>query len=136
MLNDQSKDAQDFLSKHIHARANILINELLEKGQKDWDLLEHPWFEDLFCQYQEQDLIDNNPLNEDDEYSPSEPDLDHREPYEFWIVSDYLASKLKVYNALLTNHWGFWIWGRETTGQSILIDWIFQKIYSDYKSNC
>ena len=28
MLNDQSKEAQDFLAKHVHARANLLINEL------------------------------------------------------------------------------------------------------------
>lgn len=131
MLNDQSKEAQDFLAKHVHARANLLINELLEKSQRDWNLTEYQWYEDLFLQPQhqgEEDFLSNS-----DDYS-SEEEIEYREPYEFWIVSDYFANKLKENNELLTDYWGFWIWGRETTGQSILIDYIFQKIYDNYKN--
>lgn len=116
MLNDQSLDAQNFLDKHVHARANLLISELLEKGQRDWDLTESQWYQDLFSQYEE-----------------DFPEL--REPFEFWIVSDFFAQKLKEEGALLTKHWGFWIWGRETTGQSILIDYIFQKIWESFKTS-
>ena len=124
LFNDQSPEAYAFLNKHIHARANLLINELLEKSQRDWNLTEYPWYEDLFLQY-------NQETSEDEENLDSSP----REPYEFWIISDYFATKLKENNELLTNHWGFWIWGRETTGQSILIDYIFQKIYNDFKNS-
>lgn len=132
MLNNQSKEAQEFLTKHIYARANLLINELLEKSQRDWNLTEYQWYEDLFLQLEEQDE-DQLSLNSDD-YCP-ESEAEYRDPYEFWIVSDYFAEKLRLNNELLTDHWGFWIWGRETTGQSILIDHIFQKIYHEYLNN-
>ena len=130
-MTDQSREAQDFLTKHVHARANLLINSLLEKSQRDWNLTEYQWYEDLFLQPQQQD--EEEYFSNSDDYCP-EPEVQYREPYEFWIVSDYFAAKLKENNELLTDHWGFWIWGRETTGQSILIDYIFQKIYNNYKN--
>jgi hypothetical protein len=127
---DQSKEAHLFLDKHIHARANSLISELLEKGQKDWDLIDSPWYEDLFCQYEENsNTCESDPHGDIEDYCPEEPDPQIRDPYEFWIVSDYFASKLKAQDQLLTDHWGFWIWGRETTNQSILLDYVFQKIW-------
>ena len=118
MLNDQSPEAHAFLNKHIHARANLLINELLEKSQRDFDFTECPWYEDLFLQYHQEENLDSSP----------------REPYEFWIISEYFANQLNKLDQLLTNHWGFYIWGRETTGQSIVLDYVFQKIYNNYKN--
>ena len=131
MLNDQSKEAQDFLAKHIHARANILIDDILNNLDVNWNITDCVWYEDLFLQprnQNEEEYLSNL------DHSSSEEEAEYREPYEFWIVSDYFASKLKESNELLTDHWGFWIWGRETTGQSILIDYIFQKIYDNYKN--
>lgn len=127
---DQSEEAHLFLHKHIHVRANSLISELLEKGQKDWDLTQYQWYEDLFCQYDEDhDIWKTDEDYDGTNYCPSEPDPELREPFEFWIVSEHFAHKLKEHNELLTNHWGFWIWGRETTGQSIILDYVFQKIW-------
>lgn len=130
MLNDQSKEAQQFLEKHIYVRANSLINELLEKSQRDWNLTDYQWYQDLFLNTDDEEEFLNSDSDDYDLYE----ERDFREPYEFWIVSDYFANKLKENNQLLTDHWGFWIWGRETTGQSILIDYIFQKIYNDFKT--
>jgi hypothetical protein len=136
MLNDQSQAAEVFLNKHVHARANLLINELLEKGQRSWDLLDSQWYQDLFSQYEEDhDIWEEDPDYIGTNYCPQEPEPELRQPYEFWIVSDFFAKKLRQNDQLLTNHWGFWIWGRETTGQSILIDYVFQKIWDDYKVN-
>lgn len=136
MLNDQSLDAQNFLDKHVHARANLLISELLEKGQRDWDLTESQWYQDLFSQYEEDfDIWEADEDYDGTNYCPPEPEPELREPFEFWIVSDFFAQKLKEEGALLTKHWGFWIWGRETTGQSILIDYIFQKIWESFKTS-
>ena len=132
ILNDQSQAAQDFLDKHIHARANLLIDEF---AQKLPDATQSAWYEDLFCQYEEPDIWEEDPDWIGTNYCPPEPDPEFREPYEFWIVSDFFAQQLKKHDHLLTNHWGFWIWGRETTGQSILIDWVFQKIWDDYKNS-
>lgn len=131
ILNDQSPQANAFLDKHIHARANGLIQDLLESNQRNFDLIEKEWYQDLFGQFQDNESF-HSTLELD--YCPQDYEPELREPYEFWIVSDFFAQKLKTQNALLTQHWGFWIWGRETTGQSILIDYIFQKIWDDFKN--
>lgn len=133
ILNDQSQQAKDFLDKHVHVRANLLINDLIERYQKDWDFQDFQWYQDLFLRPQEPENNTDDSENLDDYCL--EPDLEYREPYEFYIVSDFFAQKLKENNELLTKHWDFWIWGRETTGQSILIDYVFQKIYNDFKNS-
>lgn len=126
-MNDQSLEAQNFLYKHVHARANHLIYRLLDRYD---NYSEDEWYSDLFLQYEEPDELDA-PENSED----YPPELEPRAPYEFWIVSELLASKLKERDALLTDDFGFWIWGRETTGQSILIDWIFQDIWHSVKND-
>ena len=120
-LNDQSAQAHQFLDASILLNCNSLIYDLLELGQSGFDFSDQSWYGSLFLQSsQHPDLdIDEDPIP--------------RQPYEFWIVSDPFAHKLKIHNQLLTNHWGFWIWGRETTGQSIILDYVFQKIYDDFK---
>jgi|SaaInl74LU_5_DNA_1037368.scaffolds.fasta_scaffold01552_7 hypothetical protein len=141
MLNDQSPEAHNFLEKHVYVNANPLIQYLLESTKEPFG---EEWYEELFCHYDtssnsEPELYHETQLYED--YNPSlegdycpedfEPEL--REPYEFYIVSNYFAEQLKAHNALLTNQFGFWIWGRETTGQSIILDYIFQKIWQQFK---
>ena len=118
---DQSLKAHSFLEEHIKVNANLLIQDLLPQAVREWDLSKYPWYEDLFLTFQE----DVDPLVE-------EPEL--REPLEYWIVSDYFARMLKKHNALVTDHWGFNIWGRETSGQSIILDYIFQKIWQDHNT--
>lgn len=125
-MTDQSMAAHSFLDANILANANELINWLLEKSQRDWQLEEYSWYEDLFMQYHEEDLDD-----EDDGFSDS--DTYPREPYEFYFVSEYFAKKLLEQEALVSNSWGLWIWGRETTGQSIILDYVFQEIWRDHK---
>ena len=125
-MTDQSIAAHSFLDANILANANELINWLLEKSQRDWQLEEYSWYEDLFMQYHEEDLDD-----EDDGFSDS--DTYPREPYEFYFVSEYFAKKLLEQEALVSNSWGLWIWGRETTGQSIILDYVFQEIWRDHK---
>ena len=130
-MTDQSIEAHMFLQKHIYVTANLLIDEF---AQKLPDATESAWYEDLFCQYEKPDIWEKDSNWIDANYCPSEPDPELREPYEFWIVSDFFAQKLKKHDQLLTNHYGFWIWGRETTGQSIVLDYVFQQIWKNFKS--
>lgn len=132
---DQSIAAHTFLDNNILANANELINWLLEKSQnalktqilmaKYWQPEECSWYEDLFMQYHEEDLDDYDSFSDNDTYP--------REPYEFYFVSEYFAKKLIEQEALVSNSWGLWIWGRETTGQSIILDHVFQQIWKDHK---
>lgn len=128
---DQSIEAHDFLQEHVKVNANILIQDLLDKASRSWDSSQYPWYEDLFFQYHDQDIIQDENTYQNPDYYPPEPDPELREPYEFWIVSKYFGEMLQERNELITNYWGFYLWGRETTGQSIILDSIFQDIWKN-----
>jgi hypothetical protein len=119
---DQSPKAHEFLDKHILANANLLIKQLLTINDFEQD-----WYQELFCKYEEPESSLEN------DYCSEDPQL--IEPYEFYIVSDYFAYKLKEHNELLTNQYGFWIWGRTTTGQSIILDYVFQRIWENFNQS-
>ena len=54
------------------------------------------------------------------------------EAYEHWIVSDWLAGKLEAAGEMVARDiYGLTIWGRRTTGQSILLDAVLCGIYND-----
>jgi len=127
---DQSPQAYEFLNRNIRANCSMLINDLIKQNERNWNLEDKYWFDQLFCQYEETAAWK---ATEDEDWE-SEPDLTPREPYEFYIVDNWFAARLREHDQLLTDYWGFWVWGRETTGQSIIIDWVFQKIYADYKN--
>lgn len=116
---DTSFEAQPFLQKHVYANCNDLIQHLL-KGAEG---LNAEWANDLFRQHEEFDSSD---------YCP-DPDPEFRKPVEFYIVSPEFANHLKNHNELLTNPFGFYIWGREITDQSILLDYVFQQFLEKIK---
>jgi hypothetical protein len=79
-------------------------------------------------------------VNEDEEetYETAEDvcdgeniDPEYIEPYEFWIVSDYLGDKLKEKEQIVEEVFGLTIWGRCTTGQAILLDHVISQICDD-----
>ena len=119
---DQSPKAQDLLNKHIILNLNQVIQYLLEVHSNNCDLHCEEWFEDLFLQHKS---IHGEEEDGDCEF------ID-REPYEFWAVSNYFGEFLEKKNELVTNAWGFKLWGRETTGQSILIDYVFQEFVREH----
>ena len=49
-----------------------------------------------------------------------------KEIYEYWIVTKYFMNKLSEKGYCVCDSDYFPIWGRETTGQSILLDWIIK----------
>ena len=123
MLNDQSPEAHMFIQEHVLANANVLMDELIRISEKDWNLEDQSWFEDLYLQFEQSESSEN--YDEDD-------DSELRNPYEFYIVSDFFARQLKKHDQLVTDHFGFSIWGRETTGQHIILDYVFQLIWKEY----
>lgn len=86
-----------------------------------------PWFSDLYLQYKSDETSLSNIFYD---YCPYDEDTGLREPQEFYIVSDTFAKDLLSENALLTNRFGFWIWGRESTAKPLIEDELVQKIVS------
>ncbi len=60
-----------------------------------------------------------------------EPEEEAREAYEHWIVSDWLAEKLRDKGEMVGELHGLTIWGRCTTGQAIALDGVMQEIAKD-----
>lgn len=56
---------------------------------------------------------------------------DHKEVYEWWFVTEFLFDKLKALNCVVYNSNYGYLWGRETTGQAILLDSVICSIAED-----
>lgn len=50
------------------------------------------------------------------------------EIYEYWLISEYLAEKLREHGEAVFEYYGLTVWGRTTTGQAILLDGVIRKI--------
>jgi len=61
-----------------------------------------------------------------------EYDQEMAEVYEWWIVTDWFANKLKAKGEIiLEDFFNLTIWGRQGTGQAILLDWVVGSIAED-----
>lgn len=58
----------------------------------------------------------------------SHPESEPREVYEWWAVSDFLASRLLERGACIYNGPDAQLWGRCATGQAIALDSVIQDI--------
>lgn len=116
---DNSDGCKAFLHEHVYVNVGQIITYLLECGCNR----EEEWTSELFDQWEE--------LEQDED-----PDCAIlREPAEFWVISDYLKRLMEKAESppLITDYFGIAIWGRETTGQSILLDYEFQEAYKEHK---
>ena len=52
-----------------------------------------------------------------------------QEIFEHWVIEDYLARKLREHGETVVEVLGLTIWARPSTGQSIALDYVIQKIY-------
>jgi len=76
---------------------------------------------------------DNGYLSNDeiaDLYESSFGEIVYKEPLEFWIVSDWLAEKLREKGEVIIDyeHVDFYIWGRSCSGQAIYLDGVIREI--------
>lgn len=84
-----------------------------------------------------QDLIGQEKYCEDLRGLLGEEDKDGNMPevLEYWLVTPWLAEKLKAHGELITNFRDLDIWGRQTSGQSIELDTVIEDIALEfYKS--
>lgn len=70
----------------------------------------------FYCSYCDRDI---DPCDVDEEY----PEI-----YEYWLVSPWLGAKLKDHGEVVLERYGAWVWGRQCTGQAILLDGVISRI--------
>lgn len=63
-----------------------------------------------------------------------EENQEPQEIFEWWLVSPWFSKRLLIEGQpILDNEYGVW-WGRCTTGQAIIMDYVIQKVYDDLMS--
>ncbi len=92
------------VDNHVHHNVSYLVQEL-SKDEKYMD-----------------DLLEVQVQFNDEEY----PD----EALEHWLVSDWLANRLREEGEMVIDFMDLTIWGRTTSGQAIYIDSVIEDIYN------
>ena len=98
---------REFVFKNVYSSKNLLIHELLNSDELAEDI-----YEEFFSSY-------------DEEYD------EYREPLEFWEVSEHLAARLEREGGVVSYYFGSPVWGRETSGQAIYLDYIIERAFED-----
>ena len=106
-----------FIQQHVYANVNSLV-EYIMQAQLYTTQVEPPFthedIENLFVPSEE-----------------NEEDYEAQDVYEWWMVSSYLLEKLKEKGCPIIDNEN--IWGRTTTGQAILLDYVITEICAEMK---
>lgn len=135
---------ETFVSLHVYACASQMISELQETElsedinqlfyyTEDYEQMVDDFFynkaeeeiKEILDEYDVENITD---LDYPEFVRDKDMNIIYREPYEFWIVSDYLFNNLKENGYIVAEFLGFNIWGRETTGQAISLDYAISQI--------
>lgn len=153
MKNWNSSKNQEIKRKLVNREvvhlATPMITELQEKSEElsmeimelfysvpDYDTAKENYIYELSDEEKEElkedyDVDDLDDVDAEDICSDLGIETDFCEPYEFWIVSNYLGEKLKEKGEIVADFLGFIIWGRQATGQAILLDGVISRIAED-----
>jgi hypothetical protein len=111
--NNTNQSIKDqFIQRHVYANVNSLVEYIIQKG-----------FEDSNAPFTIDDI--ENMYIEDEETGESEM----QEVFSWFIVSEFLAEKLKEKNEPIINNEN--IWGRGTFGQAISLDYVITEICAE-----
>lgn len=90
----------------------------------DAGLINYEDIENAYYSYNE--AKEKGIINED--ISEEEYEVEAKEIYEYWIVTEWFFNKLKQQNEPVIEWENLYIWGRTTTGQAILLDGVIDEI--------
>lgn len=148
VLTCQSMLVEELLRKEILSYDDIVnlyvdnseeIEEATEKIDNikysdAYSELDTKYMNDELTEKEEEDYNNLNKQIEELESKIEELEQEQEDPqeiFEWWVVSDWLASKLEEYGEpILKSDYETW-WGRTCTGQSIKLDYIIEKIVTD-----
>jgi hypothetical protein len=110
--NTNQSIKSQFIERHVYANVNSLVEYIIQKG-----------FEDPNAPFTIDDI--ENIYIENEETGESEM----QEVFQWFIVSDYLAEKLKEKGEPIIEEEN--IWGRGTCGQAVLLDYVITEICAE-----
>ena len=92
------------VDEHVHHNVSYLVQELSKDEKYSNDLME------VQVQFNDEDYPD--------------------EALEHWLVSNWLAERLREEGEMVIDFMDLTIWGRTTSGQAIYIDSVIEDIYN------
>jgi len=111
MIDSETATTQDncrrLVDNHVYHNVSYLVQELSKDEQYMDELLE------VQVKYDATDV---------DDYG--------EEALEHWLVSDWLANRLREEGEMVVEFMGLTIWGRTTSGQAICIDSVIEAVYN------
>ena len=137
------QNLREFVDREVYVNQSMLVTELLAKGVVNYEDIQNssPIFKagkdsdgQTDCEHCGASIMDTE-IDEEtilcencfDEWKDENP----KEIFEWWIVSNWLLEKLRAESEpILESDFERW-WGRTTTGQAILLDYVVEKIYDD-----
>lgn len=105
---DYQQDVREFVQKEVGDNVGSLIREIKDSVDYPFE-----WKQETFV----------NLYDEETERPP--------EVYEYWTVSSFLYDKLKAKGEVVADVGSCYVWGRQTTGQAILLDGVICDIYDE-----
>ena len=120
-----------FIEREVYCCITDIVTDLIEtKKINIYDYIETVIeFDGINYSYNEFEQLKNN--NPEIDYSDC---YEHEtEIFEYWAVSNFLAEKLKEKGYIIIDDYFVSIWGREITGQAILLDLSISQICEDMK---
>lgn len=77
------------------------------------------------------DAIDHEEMGGIEDWREAVQDCDPDEVYEHWVVSDWLARRLREKGETIGELFNLTIWGRQNSGQAILLDNVIAEIAAE-----
>ena len=134
-MEPTQNELSTFVNNNVMTYQSMLVDHLLEKEIFSYDEITNLY--EYKCPQCGHGDIDEQSFAADEGYKcPSceecfdtEPESESQEIYEWWIVNEWLLDKLEEKGEpVLRTDYGNW-WGRTTTGQAIMLDWVIAVIY-------
>jgi hypothetical protein len=133
-MNEQEfQKCDNFVNKEVYANVNDMVEFILnsEDYEKPFSLDDIDNFSYWYCP-ECGDENNGEKCQSCDYEKTGEEDLEYQEIFEWWIVSSWLGEKLRENGyPVIERGWGGWLWGRTTSGQSISLDGIVQKLVKE-----
>ena len=137
---EKQKNLNQFTDNELFACQSMLVEESLSQGIFSYDDIENLYrsFDAVLNSSSICSLCQNEAKWVDSETGECQECFEDtqtaQEVYEWWLVSGWLAEKLREHGEpVLDNNFGTW-WGRCCTGQAVYMDGVIRKIYDDLMS--
>jgi len=127
-LRDQIEDLENYRDDLIYdvEDQQEQIDDLEYYNKDHTDMFIQEWIEGL------EFIIEQDIESLESEIADLESDQEYpTEALEHWIVSDWFADKLEQHGQMVIEFCNLNIWGRTTSGQAIIMDYVMQEIASE-----